>query len=291
MTEPQDIAIEDKWGKPSPFHEPQLLAGFQPRSSDVLITTPPKAGTTWMQQILHQIRSKGDDSFRSIYDVVPWLELRRQDISIAEQLAQYEAMESPRIFKTHCTYSQTPGVDTAKIILTSRDPRDCCISFYHHMQGLTDEVKKERGMNSATDFDTFFENWMSFAAWYRNVQSWWPHRHQANILWLRYEDMKLVFSKAIDQICDFLEWSLTPYEKERVMGYASFEWMKENTHRFTTLAGYEKPHFKPGQFIRKGVVGDYKMQLSAEQEARILAKAKELLEADCLRFLGLADSV
>ena len=48
---------------------------FKPRSDDVLVATAPKCGTTWMQQILHQLRSGGDMSFEDICDVVPYIEL------------------------------------------------------------------------------------------------------------------------------------------------------------------------------------------------------------------------
>ena len=48
---------------------------FKPRSNDVFIVTPPKCGTTWMQQILHQLRSGGDMSFDEISDVVPFIEI------------------------------------------------------------------------------------------------------------------------------------------------------------------------------------------------------------------------
>ncbi len=76
-----DEKIDPRWGVSHPMHDPYVLANFQPRSIDVLITTPPKAGTTWMQQILHQLRTGGDDSFLSIDDVVPWLEIMRKDKS------------------------------------------------------------------------------------------------------------------------------------------------------------------------------------------------------------------
>ena len=48
---------------------------FKPRSSDVFIVTSPKCGTTWMQQIVHQLRTGGDMEFREITEVVPWIEL------------------------------------------------------------------------------------------------------------------------------------------------------------------------------------------------------------------------
>ena len=48
---------------------------FKPRANDVFVTTLQKCGTTWMQQILHQLRSGGDMSFDEISDVVPYIEL------------------------------------------------------------------------------------------------------------------------------------------------------------------------------------------------------------------------
>lgn len=36
---------------------------YDPRPSDVVIVGPAKSGTTWLQQILHQIRTKGDENF------------------------------------------------------------------------------------------------------------------------------------------------------------------------------------------------------------------------------------
>ncbi|CAB3978188.1 sulfotransferase domain-containing [Paramuricea clavata] len=63
---------------------------FKPRPDDVFVVTTPKCGTTWMQQILHQLRSGGDMSFDEISDVVPYIEMA-YDIEInldAEQRYQ-----------------------------------------------------------------------------------------------------------------------------------------------------------------------------------------------------------
>ena len=109
------------------------------RDDDIVIATYAKSGTTWMQQILHQLKTGGDDQFESIYDVVPWLEFPREDKTWQQVLADYENLSDPRIFKTHCTREQTPGSDCVRIILTSRDPRDCCVSFYHHIMDMTDQ--------------------------------------------------------------------------------------------------------------------------------------------------------
>jgi hypothetical protein len=282
--------MDPKWGKPGPTHDPVILANFTPRPTDVLITTAPKAGTTWMQQILHQLRSGGDVEFFSIGRVVPWLELPRPGKSVDEVLADYEALEDPRIFKTHCTYKQTPGVDTARIILTSRDPRDCCVSFYHHVMDMTEAARQQAGLKLYRDFETFFEDWLAQASWYRNVAGWWPQRKRDNLLWLRFEDMKADLPGAIDRIIEFLGWDISAVQRTAAIEYSSFDWMKQHADKFTRQLSSDEPVFKPGGFIRKGTTGDYKTKLSAEQEARVLAKARELLTDDCLEFLQIAEA-
>lgn len=287
-TEPNGMkAIGEKWGSRSAFHEPALLAGFRARPTDVLITTAPKAGTTWMQQILHQLRSGGDDSFTSIYDVVPWLEFLTRDSGVERALAAYERINDPRVFKTHCTYEQTPGLGTVRIILSSRDPRDCCVSFYHHVMGLSEDMRAAFPFSAAASFDEIVEHWLQAGAWYRNVQSWWPHRNDHNVLWLRYEDMKHDLERAIDSILAFLGWTLQPEQRARVLQYCSFAWMRAHQDRFMPMSAANTPQFSHGSLIRNGQVGDYKATLSRGQQRRIVQKARDELTPECVAFLGL----
>lgn len=279
-----------RWGEPDPTHDPRILAAFRPRPTDVLIVTAPKAGTTWMQQILHQLRSGGDADFTCIDAVVPWLELPRRNIDPRTLLARYEALPDPRVFKTHCTYEQTPGgVGTARIVLSSRDPRDCCLSFYHHILGMTDAARASVGLQVPASFEEHVERWIDAGAWYRNILSWWPHHKHPHVLWLRYEDMKADPDAAIERIRAFLGWPLNEAARARVREYCSFAWMKAHDAQFSHHADADQALFKPGAFIRKGAVGDHRTLMTPAQGERILARAREVLPEDALRFLGLAD--
>jgi hypothetical protein len=105
------------------------LVAFRPRPTDVLIVTTPKAGTTWMQQIVHQLRTGGDDDFDEISRVVPWLELSH-DIGMdidAEQRGGFRA------FKTHACVEHAP--QGARTIVVVRDYVDVCASFYRFFSG------------------------------------------------------------------------------------------------------------------------------------------------------------
>ncbi|MEA1889256.1 MAG: sulfotransferase domain-containing protein [Pseudomonadota bacterium] len=279
--------IVDKWGAPSPMHDPYVLANFQPRESDVLITTAPKAGTTWMQQILYQLRSGGDESFTSIDDVVPWLERKRAGKTLREVLEYYERITDPRAFKTHCTAEQTPGIGTASIILTSRDPRECCVSFYHHLRNMTDEARQAANVTVAETFEEHVDRWLGFAAWYRNVKSWWPYHDHEKVLWLRFQDMKADLPSNIDKIIDFLGWDVSAEQREQALEFSSFKWMKAHDEKFSSQGDGDKSVFKPGKFIREGKVGKHSELMTPEQEQRILDKVREMLEPECLLFLEL----
>jgi hypothetical protein len=74
------------------------------RPSDVVITPFGKSGTTWTQQIVHCLRTRGDMDFDDISRVVPWIEISPAlgiDLD-AEQKA------NPRAFKSHLAWSEIP---------------------------------------------------------------------------------------------------------------------------------------------------------------------------------------
>jgi hypothetical protein len=280
-------SLDPKWGQPDGTHDPWVLAHFQALESDVLITTAPKAGTTWMQQILYQMRSGGDPTFDNIDAVVPWLELPRKNKSWQQVLDDYDTLPRPRLFKTHCTAEQTPGIGTASIILTVRDPRECCVSFYHHLMNMTDEARNTSGHLRPASFAAHVDNWLEFAAWYRNVKSWWPYRDHEKVMLLRYKDLKHDLAAGIDQIAVFLGWELNSEQKSKVLEYSSFNWMKAHDVKFSGQNEPGKASFKPGRFIRQGKVGAYKELLTPELEKKILDRAHAELEPLCLRFLGI----
>ncbi|MBK1649024.1 sulfotransferase domain-containing protein [Rhabdochromatium marinum] len=284
---PPNTPPDTHWGDPHPLHDPWILAHFQARPSDVLITTAPKAGTTWMQQILHQLRTGGDDTFEDIDTVVPWLERQRPPQTWQQVLAGFAAHPDPRLFKTHCTWEQTPGREIARLILTVRDPRDCCVSFYHHLMDMTDSALAAHGLERPASLEAHVEAWLAFGAWFRNLGSWWPQRERDNLLMLRYSDLKADLPGAIQRIAAFLGWPVTPRTLEQAVQLSSFAWMKANSQRFAGRNADGSPLFRPGGFIRKGQTGDHTTQLTADQEARILGRCRQELPADCLAYLGL----
>ena len=76
---------------------------FDTRPSDVFVATFPKCGTTWMQHIVHGLRTHGDMNFGEISQVVPFFEME----------VDFEAFDAPqpaepRAFKTHLSWDLMP---------------------------------------------------------------------------------------------------------------------------------------------------------------------------------------
>jgi len=118
-------------------HHQHFKRHFISHQSDVFVSTPPKAGTTWMTQILHQLKTGGDESFTNIYDIVPWLEWPSCTQTSEQLIAQINNIAPPRVFKTHLNYDAKLN-NQGKTVVIVRDPADCCLSFYYHRLGMSE---------------------------------------------------------------------------------------------------------------------------------------------------------
>jgi len=168
---------------------------FRPRPSDVIIATYPKSGTTWMQQIVHGLRTGGAMDFKEITATVPWIEMAHDlghDLD-AEQAA------SPRAFKSHDSWDEVPK--GCRYITIMRDPRDVAVSFFHFFQGWYFEP----GSISLDSFTReFFLPGSRSGRYWDHLASWWPRREAADTLFLCYEDMKADLPGTVRRVAGFL---------------------------------------------------------------------------------------
>ena len=177
---------------------------FQPRPSDVFVVGNPRSGTTWMQQIVHQLRTGGDMDFDEIGEVVPLLDFAhdlKQDLG-ADQKG------FPRCFKTHYLYSRCPK--GARYIWCVREPCAAAYSFFKLLDGwffqpgevsMEDFVGKiwlSVNVESPTLADHFC------ASYFHHLASWWPHRNDPNVLLVFYEDLKECYESSVRTIAEFM---------------------------------------------------------------------------------------
>ncbi|KAF8768066.1 Sulfotransferase 1C2 like protein [Argiope bruennichi] len=125
---------------------------------------------------------------------------RRMDEKFGAKAA--ETMPRPGALKTHLPFHLTPWSDEAKYIYITRNPKDCCVSYYHHMKNLP-------GHGFKGTFDEFFECFISgnigYGDYFDNLLGWYEHRNDPNVLFMTYEEMKENPEAAILKMASFID--------------------------------------------------------------------------------------
>src|SRR5512144_2698772 len=104
---------------------------FAFRPGDIVISTPPKCGTTWMQMLCALLIFDGPDFPAPLGELSLWLDRRTRPL--AEVMAAYAAQTHRRFFKTHTPLDGLPLYAEATYLVVGRDPRDAAISYEHHV--------------------------------------------------------------------------------------------------------------------------------------------------------------
>lgn len=236
---------------------------------DIFICTYPKCGTTWTQCILYLMLNKGDPikQGQHICSVIPHLEDDGKDA--------VSNISKPRIIKTHLPYHMLPKNRNAKYIVIARNPKDCCVSFFHHTKGFTAYDFADGKFEDY--FDLFIAGEVDFGDYFDNILSYLPHKDDPNVLFLLYEDMKSDVRECIRKIGAFLgepfqESSENPAILEKVLQNCAFKAMKATPSSWSS----ERVKGSSG-FIRKGEVGDWKNHFTDDQVKRMDEKFKEKL--------------
>ncbi|XP_060636545.2 sulfotransferase 1C2-like [Anolis sagrei] len=246
------------------------IQNFKARPDDVLICTYPKAGTTWMQEIVDMIQHGGDSEKCArgpIYQRCPFIELSFLH-SIPTSIENIEAMPSPRTFKTHFPVQHLPPSfweQNCKIIYVARNAKDNMASsfHFHNMTSL---------LPDSGSWDEFMENFIAgkvcWGSWSDHVQGWWKAKDCHPILYLFYEDIKEDPACEIQKIAQFLGIDLSASVLNQIVQHTKFENMKTNPLvNHSTLPSLFDLNVSP--FMRKGIVGDWKEHFTVAQSERL----------------------
>ena len=234
---------------------------FQLRPTDVVISPYAKCGTTWVQQIVHGLRTRGSMDFEEITAAVPWLELAvdmGMDLE-APQKAQ------PRAFKSHLPWDGIPK--GGRYICVVRDPRDALVSMYRFFEGWFFEP----GSITMEAFarGEYLARTPPRSYWH-HLASWWPQRVRPDVLLLCFEEMRADLQRSVGQIADFMGIVLDRELEDIVMEQSSIEFMHRHGTQFDDHLVREArdgacgvPGGARTSKLRAGRVGDHTRELSA----------------------------
>jgi hypothetical protein len=236
-----------------------------------------------MQQICHQLRSKGDMTFDEISSVVPWIELAAdlgQDLEAAQ-------VAEPRCFKTHCWYDHCP--QGGRYIVVVREPADVALSFFKFFRGWffqPGEVGLEEFVREFWLSRGPAASRMQNAGYFHHLLSWWPHRLDDNVLWVFFEDMKADLEGTVRRVNRFLSTQADEAGLATAVEHSTFAFMQAHGAQFdehltkharNAACGLPREAGLAGSKLSTGQVGGAKEALSAEVLADIEKRWSDVL--------------
>lgn len=196
---------------------------FTLRPNDVVIATYPKSGTTWMQQLVHGLRSDGSMAFEEITDVMPWLEVAH-DIGQDLNAEQYGPI---RAFKTHFSWHEVPK--GGRYIVVVRNPNDVLLSYYHFLNGY---LFKEDSITLKDFTQEFFIPGGRSGRYWPHLHSWWSQIDNPQVLLVSYESMLTDLPLIARRVADFMGLNVSQQTLDVAINQASYAFMKAHEQQF-----------------------------------------------------------
>jgi aryl sulfotransferase len=104
------------------------------RSDDIIVATPPKSGTTWMQTILALLIQGSTELDPEFSAKRVWVDVRFREI--ADLVAELDARTDRRILKSHTPLDGLPVAAEPTFITVFRHPLDVHFSFRKHVRNM-----------------------------------------------------------------------------------------------------------------------------------------------------------
>ena len=280
--------------------------GFAFREGDIIISTPPKCGTTWTQMICALLIFQTPDLPKPIDQISPWLDqlLRPRDAVVAE----LEAQEHRRFIKSHTPLDGLPFDPRVTYIAVARDPRDVALSWDNHMAnlnmgvmmalreaavGLQDlpEVMPEPPPPPLPTERERFWRWMGegasltrasaggLPALLHHLGTFYTVRHEPNVILLHYGDLKQDLEGEMRRLAARLAIEVPEERWPALVQAAQFEEMKRRSSE-TGPNQTECVWLDRERFFHRARWGEWRGLLDEEEQRRYEALAGTLADAE-----------
>uniref|UniRef100_A0A7C8ZH59 Sulfotransferase n=1 Tax=Opuntia streptacantha TaxID=393608 RepID=A0A7C8ZH59_OPUST len=255
---------------------------FNARSTDIILATTPKSGTTWLKALLYAIVNRASQSpggpdhsllKSNPHDLIPFLELK---VYVDHQVPDLTTLPSPRVFSTHMPFGSLPlsiRETGCKIVYLCRNPKDIFISMWHFANKLRPQHKGKISLEEA--FDKFCKGVSINGPFWDHVLDYWKHSLEIEstnkIFFLKYEDLKenpVLHLKRLAEFCG------CPFSKEEQNQGVAEEILKLcSFDNLSNLKVNKNGRLSSGEenrsFFRKGEIGDWINYLSPQMTEKI----------------------
>jgi hypothetical protein len=262
--------------------------GFELRPSDIVISTPPKCGTTWTQMLCAMLIFDGPDFPSPLSQLSPWLDQTIRSLDTVRAI--YAAQQTRRFIKTHTPLDGLPERSDITYVVVGRDPRDVMVSMEHHLANMDLErvlaLRGEAVGNEDLDtlpprsalsedpterFRTFVRRSdmgvMNLTGVMHHLDTAWQLRHHPNVVMCHYADFSADLPGEIVRLADLLDINVTRDRAQKLAAEATLDRMRDRAEDVLPNAGAiwrdDRAFFRAGSFgewrarVNEDVLAEY----------------------------------
>jgi hypothetical protein len=281
---------------------------FSARAGDIVISTPEKSGTTWMQMICALLVFQRTTFDRSLDLISPWLDMQTRDIG--DVIADLEAQQHRRFIKTHTPLDGLRYEPAVTYICVGRDPRDVAISCIHHQDNIDLEAlfaARERAVGNEdlaeiyrdwqpppTDLLARFWRWVdgsrhddlrrvNLASTMHHLATFWEVREQPNVVLVHYAGLQRDLEGEMRRIAQPLDIDIDEDRLPDLVAAARFEAMRARADEIAPEAtlGILRSN---RAFFYSGRNGQWQALLDEAARRRYAERVEQLAPTDLIEW-------
>ena len=273
------------------------------RDGDIIIDTPPKCGTTWMQMCCALLIFQQPELPRPLSDLSPWVDMLTWPID--ELVALLDAQTHRRFMKTHTPLDGVPWDPKLTYICVGRDPRDAMLSMESHMAnmdmnavlaarekavGLDDLDPSQMPTPPPDDPIERFWWWvddrspadarvLGLAGVLEHLQTFWDRRDEPNVALFHYSDLRADLDGQMRRLAHVLDIEVPGHRWDELVHAASFAEMKQRADVLVPDLEHGIWHDN-SQFFDQGRSGRWHALIGDDALPRYDARVAELVSPE-----------
>ena len=281
--------------------------GFGFRPDDIVISTPPKCGTTWMQMLCALLIFRTPELPAPLAQLSPWLDMQTRPV--ADVVRDLEGQRHRRFIKSHVPLDGLPNDPRVSYVCVARDPRDVALSWDNHMANI--DLERFMGTRisavGADDLEELgitgpppappadplerFWHWVDGASaenevaglgsLVNHIATFWERRGEPNVHLFHYSDLRADLPGQMRRLAECL--GLDPPTDELVQA-AGFAAMKERADEL--VPNSDTPFWRSNSaFFDRARAGAWKELLDEGGQRRFDDALAELAPPDLASFI------